>query len=153
MSPISAVGSFKRADSNSDLNAYDTNDFVEQSPSYARPSKIDYSKFKTRLCRHYVNGNQCPYEDRCAFSHGEPFTAAPADARNRAPPPSFTEYQSSGANSPVKGAPPPPPSYLESVLTMNSDDSPTESGPGTPPSYPSRFRYEPYSVAGIIYEH
>jgi len=143
-SPTSAVGSSKsdRSLSNVELGA-DTFEF----PQGGRPAKnsIDYSKFKTKMCRHYLNGYQCPFEDRCAFSHGE----AP---RSRPPPPSFQEYQSSVETSPVKGLPPPPPSYDDSVAVFGSDSPVEPEEINTPPSYPTRFRYEPYSVAGIVFE-
>ena len=144
-SPTSAVGSFKSEHSASNVDlAADAFDFPQVGGRTVKNS-IDYSKFKTKLCRHYLNGFQCPFEDRCAFSHGE----AP---RSRQPPPSFQEYQSSVESSPVKGLPPPPPSYHESVAALGSDSPRDSEEISTPPSYPTRFRYEPYSVVGIIYE-
>ena len=86
---------------------------------------IDYSKFKTKMCRHYAMGQQCPFEDRCAFAHGEQQVAPP----------------------------PPPPSYDLFVThsSANPPESPMDTSSDTPPAYPSRFRYDPYSPSSIIF--
>jgi len=98
------------------------------SPHHNRRPVIDYSKFKTKMCRHYLMGLPCPFEDRCAFAHGND------QIRNQALPP----------------PPPPPPSYHHFIGSV--PESPTESRPDTPPAYPTRFRYEPYSPNGVVYE-
>eukprot|EP01059_Diplonema_ambulator_P026412 TRINITY_DN43700_c0_g1_i1.p1 TRINITY_DN43700_c0_g1~~TRINITY_DN43700_c0_g1_i1.p1 ORF type:complete len:234 (+),score=48.28 TRINITY_DN43700_c0_g1_i1:191-892(+) len=36
-----------------------------------RPSAIDKTKYKTRICRNWQSGNECPYGDRCVFAHGD----------------------------------------------------------------------------------
>eukprot|EP01064_Diplonema_japonicum_P002651 TRINITY_DN1169_c0_g1_i1.p1 TRINITY_DN1169_c0_g1~~TRINITY_DN1169_c0_g1_i1.p1 ORF type:complete len:260 (+),score=86.47 TRINITY_DN1169_c0_g1_i1:157-936(+) len=36
-----------------------------------RSSAIDKTKYKTRLCRNWAGGNECPYGDRCVFAHGD----------------------------------------------------------------------------------
>lgn len=35
-----------------------------------KDSTIDQRKYKTKLCRTWSSGNQCPYGDRCVFAHG-----------------------------------------------------------------------------------
>lgn len=37
---------------------------------HSASNKIDYSKFKTKLCRNFSLGLPCPFGDSCAFSHG-----------------------------------------------------------------------------------
>ena len=34
-------------------------------------SAIDPTKFKTKMCRNWAQGSECPYGDRCVFAHGE----------------------------------------------------------------------------------
>lgn len=82
---------------------------------------VDYTKFRTRLCRNFQAGAACPFGDRCAFSHGE------AEESGRR-----------AAESDV----PPPPSYAEAVQTEAV----------MPPAYPSRFRHDPYSFNGVMFE-
>ena len=109
-------------------------------PVSASPQKavIDYSKFKTKLCRNYLMGIACPFESRCAFAHGPEEQQAARAAAN--------------ACSPTI---PSPPSYTAFISASDSMDDLSGSGatsrPNTPPAYPTRFRYEPYSQAGIIF--
>jgi hypothetical protein len=112
----------------------------------ARNNSIDYSKFKTKMCRNYMLGLRCPFEDRCAFSHG------PIPRSN---------------STLVATPPPPPPTYAESVNETTiadadalptyenflSTESPDGSQPSSPPQYPSKYRYDPYSCQGVIFEN
>jgi hypothetical protein len=115
------------------------------SPLYASPMKgsrntsIDYSKFKTKICRNYMMGLRCPFEDRCAFAHGP-------ISRQQQP-----------------ASPPPPPTYAESVVTdaaapptyanFLATESPDASRPPSPPQYPVKYRYDPYSCNGVVFEN
>eukprot|EP01059_Diplonema_ambulator_P009710 TRINITY_DN1964_c0_g1_i2.p1 TRINITY_DN1964_c0_g1~~TRINITY_DN1964_c0_g1_i2.p1 ORF type:complete len:224 (+),score=62.76 TRINITY_DN1964_c0_g1_i2:56-673(+) len=36
-----------------------------------RSSAIDRSKFKTKLCKNWASGTECPYGARCVFAHGK----------------------------------------------------------------------------------
>eukprot|EP00659_Diplonema_papillatum_P019548 gene19548-30115_t len=44
---------------------------LEFIPQQQASSAIDKNKYKTRLCRNWTNGQECPYGDRCVFAHGE----------------------------------------------------------------------------------
>jgi hypothetical protein len=115
---------------------------VVGSPTTASPSSpsknvIDYSKFKTKLCRNFLMGLPCPFESRCAFAH-----SMEEQAQGRAMAPAI----------------PRPPSYHDFVATASVSeaalsDSQDSSRPSTPPAYPSRFRYDPYTPAGVIFAH
>ena len=37
----------------------------------AKEAKIDATRFKTKLCRHYMESGVCPFQSRCVFSHGQ----------------------------------------------------------------------------------
>lgn len=105
-----------------------------------RNNSIDYSKFKTKMCRNFLMGVPCPFEDRCAFAHG-PLPRGQLEAADEADaPPSYAEAVV------VTAA---PPSYA-SFLTV---DSPDVSRPPSPPQYPAKFRYDPYSCQGVIFEN
>ncbi|KAH9579919.1 E3 ligase [Trypanosoma melophagium] len=82
---------------------------------------VDFSKFRTRMCRNYTMGLACPFGENCAFSHGD---AEPQAARVD------------------EGEMPPPPPYAEAVETELM----------LPPAYPSRFRHDPYSFSGVLFE-
>lgn len=110
-----------------------------ETPTFNSPLKsrqpIDYSKFKTKMCRNYMLGLRCPWEDRCAFSHG------PVAGRNAPPPPPpYSVVADSTAA---------PPSYASFVAS----DSPDGSRPPTPPQYPTKFRYDPYTTQGVVFEN
>ena len=110
------------------------------SPAYT-PMKgrqpIDYSKFKTNMCRNYMLGLRCPFEDRCAFAHG------PIPSRGQAPPP--PSYNSTVIGESLCA----PPSYSAFV----SNESPSDSRPQTPPQYPAKYRYDPYNPQGVVFEN
>jgi hypothetical protein len=115
---------------------FQTPTVYQQGQGNNRRTAIDYSKFKTKMCRHFLMGMQCPFEDRCAFAHGnlEQFrTASPM------------KQQSSSSSSLA------PPSY-STFIGSSMSDSPVDSRPDTPPAYPTRYRFEPYSSSGIVYE-
>jgi len=150
------------------------------SPTSGAPSKrnktssIDSHKYKTKLCRNFIMGVPCPFEDRCVFAHGEDQLVAPSvsgpenHVRDAAPlpPPSYTASITAGAvnfPSPQKrsSAPPPPPTYnmfmreVVSAVAGDTTPSPADTEPSTPPASPpkgARFRYEPYSTTAIVFE-
>lgn len=124
-------------------------------------SAIDYSKFKTKVCRNYLLGIPCPFEDRCAFAHGD--VQSQPQGHREGPPTSTASNNDSCSDHGERGMPPPPPPPAplggSCALPPSYDDfitsgteSPVESRPATPP-YPARYRYEPYSMAGIVYEN
>lgn len=145
-----------------------------------RKPSIDQSKLKTKMCRHYLMGLQCPFEARCAFAHGEeqlvsdrPATHSPVAAASTAL--STASTAPSSIAPPVRGPlfapraptvesmppPPPPPSYHAFVSQSQSmsgagseadNESPRVSRPPSPPAYPTRFRYEPYSHTAIVFQ-
>ena len=74
----------------SDLAAYTSEAQAEQRDE--RPNgAIDRTKYKTKLCRNYVNGQECPYGDRCVFAHGE--------SEKSGPPASSVMYRTTSAAS------------------------------------------------------
>lgn len=83
---------------------------------------VDYTKYRTRRCRNYEMGLVCPFGERCAFSHGE------SEANSM----SMEEAEMMSVL---------PPSYEEATQTGV-----------IPPAYSSRFRYDPYSFTGVMYE-
>ena len=36
-----------------------------------KDAKIDATRFKTKLCRHFAESGVCPFQSRCVFSHGQ----------------------------------------------------------------------------------
>jgi len=99
-----------------------------------RRCSIDVTKYKTKMCRNYMLGLPCPFEDRCAFAHGNG---------------QIRSNRSSNQGSPSKA----PPTYNAFLLATDSPvDSPRSNSPHPPPSYPSRFRFDPYSAQGIVFE-
>ena len=36
-----------------------------------RTGAIDKTKYKTKICRNWANGLECPYGERCVFAHGD----------------------------------------------------------------------------------
>ncbi|CAD2218059.1 zinc finger protein ZFP1 [Angomonas deanei] len=114
--------------------------FSEEDLSLSRKNrnKIDYSKFKTKLCRNYLNGIPCPFEDRCAFAHGETEANAEVQSPVSAIHASFAARKEGSDSFSDSQELPPPPSYEESVQ---------------PPVYPARFRHDPYSsTSAFTYE-
>lgn len=115
-----------------------------ETPTYNSPLKgrhpIDYSKFKTKVCRNYMLGLRCPWEHRCAFSHG-PVSGRNASAGAPPPPPPYSAAATESATA--------PPSYASFVAS----DSPDASRPPTPPHYPTKFRYDPYTTQGVVFEN
>lgn len=103
------------------------------SPSYEETvgslhnAKIDQAKYRTRMCRNYLMGVPCPFESRCVFAHGD------VQLRAQDLPPTYDSLVDSMMNSPTVG-------------------TPDTSRPTTPPSYPTRFRYDPYTAIGIVFE-
>ena len=47
-----------------------TSDFLMTAPEQKRRS-IDAAKYKTKMCRNFVMGIPCPFNEKCAFSHGD----------------------------------------------------------------------------------
>jgi hypothetical protein len=95
-------------------------------PQTPNANRLNPTKYKTRLCRNLMENGYCPFEANCGFAHGD------------------HELRDESVTSPM--SPPPPPSY-DSLY-----GSPVGSRPTTPPpQYPTRFRYEPYSVSGVAY--
>ncbi|RNC31274.1 zinc finger protein ZFP1 [Trypanosoma cruzi] len=90
-------------------------------PRYGRRG-VDYSKFRTRVCRNYSMGITCPFGERCAFSHGEPDKSHVRTEEAELPPP------------------PPYPEGVHAEIML-------------PPAYPSRFRHDPYSFNGVLFEN
>lgn len=133
---------------------------VRRSPG----SRIDYSKFKTKLCRHFVQGSRCPFEDRCAFSHGDGVTEeAPREMiarprtyllareaeRKALDERDLLEGSMETASSSDSYTAPPPPSYdvaVQEDLFVGSDAY------TMPPAYSVRYRYDPYSPTCVMYE-
>eukprot|EP00796_Vickermania_ingenoplastis_P005964 gene5964-4273_t len=122
-------------------------------PSSPQP-RIDYSKYKTKICRHYQFGS-CPFEDRCAFSHGDDASpemspeASPRHPRRVKSESTMIsdehDHQSESTSNSDTSPIPPPPAYEVATLT----DCMME----TLLYYPSRFRYDPYSYDGIRVEN
>lgn len=125
-----------------------------------RSNRIDHTKLKTRMCRNYMNGMPCPFEDRCAFSHSRisgvqsPTSYDMGNKRRlyQTASPRGDDYLAMDSVSESQdscGAIPPPPTYEAAI----SEDQLLRTQEYTkPPAYPSRFRYDPYSYAGIMYE-
>eukprot|EP00796_Vickermania_ingenoplastis_P005966 gene5966-4275_t len=128
------------------------------SNSTKRRAKIDYSKYKTKICRHYQLGS-CPFEDRCAFSHGDdasPEMSPEASPRHPRRVKSESTMISDEHDSPSDNTsncevyvPPPPPAYEVAVMEEMRMSEYTMM-PAT--AYPSRYRYDPYSYSGIRVE-
>ena len=100
-----------------------------------RRAPIDVTKYKTKMCRNFLLGIPCPFEDRCAFAHG-----------NR----QMRSSRASAQPSPLKE----PPSYNQFMKAADSPvDSPRSETPiPPPPGYPSRFRFDPYNTQGVVFE-
>lgn len=197
---------------------------IHRKPQHSVSNKIDYTKFKTKMCRNYAMGLPCPFESRCAFSHGEndvePMTKVPhrvnvateedvedtssstgslaspkarltsgslyshavtAESRrlrhsttdvfssNSSEGASFSSFHRTSASTaaaPGQNAnateflPPPPPSYETALSSMAYEPVGAMAAYGVsakdalaiPPAYPTRFRHDPYSFAGVVYE-
>ncbi|RNF09715.1 zinc finger protein ZFP1 [Trypanosoma rangeli] len=53
---------------------------------------VDYSKFRTRVCRNFSMGIPCPFGERCAFSHGDPeASTVRMEEAELPPPPPYSE--------------------------------------------------------------
>lgn len=130
-----------------------------QSPQPRSSLRIDYTKFRTKMCRHYLQKVPCPFEDRCVFSHGthSPGLSSSSDSpmsSQRRPQKADKSSQSDdsiGSECPSESnsdscAVEQPPEYSAAV----QDDS--ISAMYSPPAYPRRYRYDPYSFTGILYE-
>ena len=122
----------------------------EVMPNSASPRKnaIDYTKFKTKLCRHFLMGLQCPFEDRCAFAHGHTVTTADTESPMISPksataPPAYGSFVD--IESPTDSRPPSPPSYGATAAPAPAYNS--------APEYPSRFRHDPYNGSGVVFGH
>ncbi|CUF25055.1 zinc finger protein, putative [Bodo saltans] len=113
----------------------------------SRNNSIDYSKFKTKVCRNYMLGLRCPFEDRCAFSHGPIPRSNSASVAAPPPPPSYADSVNESAIADADADAPP---TYENFLTTESPDC---SQPPSPPQYPSKYRYDPYSCQGVIFEN
>jgi hypothetical protein len=147
---------------------------------HPRNCRIDYSKYKTRLCRHFVRGMPCPFGDRCVFAHIEEvekmvvkvpasMPASPLDPRMRIYTPETESLPEEDCRSSEccgdcyvrpcsdgqqqqqsSAALPPPPSY---EAALETEKGVTSSESFLPPSYPLRYRFDPYSPQGIAYVH
>mmetsp|Transcript_32427 Transcript_32427/g.37485 ORF Transcript_32427/g.37485 Transcript_32427/m.37485 type:complete len:137 (+) Transcript_32427:76-486(+) len=107
------------------------------SPMYT-PSKAGQGKSSSsvKMCRNFMLGVHCPFEDRCAFSHG-PVVNRRSSTTVPPPPPSYAAT--------VNDA---PPTYTEFIHS----EPVVASRPPTPP-YPAKFRYDPYNRDGVVYAY
>lgn len=37
----------------------------------SQAGKIDYTKYRTKMCRNALMGIECPFRDRCVFAHSD----------------------------------------------------------------------------------
>ncbi|KPI90183.1 zinc finger protein ZFP1 [Leptomonas seymouri] len=128
------------------------NSVVGESSGVRHPinSRIDYTKYKTRLCRHFIRGLSCPFRDRCAFSHGEEIAAMMLKQRASVPssPPESRASADSESQQQSHEQLQPPPSYEASSMFLVRA---TTTEIFLPPSYPRRYRFDPYSPHAIAY--
>jgi hypothetical protein len=56
-----------------ELNLQSTSQLLPSSPNTSTDSKLskDTGKYKTELCRTWVEHNYCPYKEKCRFAHGK----------------------------------------------------------------------------------
>ena len=73
--------------SHSASQSYYYRDYGYCDPYYDRPRKTDRSKYKTELCKNWIEVGICRYENKCQFAHGE-------DELIGRLPPSNTKYKS-----------------------------------------------------------
>ncbi|KPA83265.1 hypothetical protein ABB37_02942 [Leptomonas pyrrhocoris] len=139
-------------------------------------SRIDSTKYKTKLCRHFARGLPCPFGEHCAFSHGEDLATmgpkdltsmptSPLNTKARCYTPETASLTGEDGNSMENSAHfrvrfrslsrshsqqhmQPPPSYEAAVTTA---EGATSSAAVPPPSYPRRYRFDPYSADTIVY--
>lgn len=143
------------------------------SPHRRMTNRIDSTKLKTKMCRNFLLGRPCPFEGNCAFSHDESELVEPQSPTSpqsafRKRPSNRSAFYSkedtvatverellhgdvvseSNSNSGnfAAGA---PPSYREAVQddVVNVQDE-----YALPPAYPTRYRNDPYSYTGVLYE-
>lgn len=135
---------------------------------------IDPAKYKTRLCTAYIMGMHCTFGSRCAFAHGNG-ELRHAHSPSLPPPPSYQEavhppqtQPSAGPSSPLHSRPQTPRSANPTVTAGDALMSPSKvMHPRNPNSLPAspvtqqeggfpvtghRFRNEPYSPTGFVYQ-
>lgn len=161
------------------LSRDDGNEHMLRHSSSGSNSRIDYTKYKTRLCRHFLRGKPCPFRERCVFAHAEEVEklgqmkeaawtlASPLDfkARSYTPETESLTGEDGGNSADSTGdfrvrSPsdtakaevdmPPPPSYEAALVTEEGVTAPEDF---LPPTYPRRYRFNPYSKQGITYEY
>ncbi|CCW61612.1 unnamed protein product [Phytomonas sp. EM1] len=144
-----------------------------------RVQRIDTTKLKTKVCRNYAHGLPCPFEHRCAFSHGETAIHSPTTGEAEAFSPNHgrkaslttreedgcaptatamrrvesggteLDVASSDVNSDSISLPPPPPAY---EIAIQEDLAAMVDESSLPPAYPTRYRFDPYSYSSVRYE-
>ncbi|CCW68089.1 unnamed protein product [Phytomonas sp. Hart1] len=156
--------------------------YTESPADYAggsrrRAQRIDPTKLKTKVCRNYALGLPCPFEQRCAFSHGDAATRSPTTGDAEAFSPnhgrraSFTtrdddacvptttamrrvesdsaELDASSSDGVSDSAGMPPPAY---EIAIQEDMVGLVDEHALPPAYPTRYRFDPYSYSSVRYE-
>mmetsp|Transcript_10664 Transcript_10664/g.12225 ORF Transcript_10664/g.12225 Transcript_10664/m.12225 type:complete len:210 (+) Transcript_10664:146-775(+) len=143
---------------------------------------IDPAKYKTRMCQAFMLGSACAFGSRCAFAHGpqELRQSIPQAPPPPPPPPSYhqalhqsavpQDYSgSAGPSSPLHSRPQTPRGTVqtfpqtETVLSPGRNpvvhprnslpSSPVTAGDQAYPTFPAnRFRNEPYSPTGFVYQ-
>lgn len=54
-----------------DLEKHQNRPLFHKSISFERTKKIDYRKYKTEICRTWLEKGFCPYGSKCLFAHGK----------------------------------------------------------------------------------
>lgn len=129
-------------------------------------SAIDYGKYRTKLCRNFMMGAPCPFENRCVFAHGEDQLARPGefDPRTAASSTSMysAEFPSVGSGyfanaSSDDETPMSPPTYESFIASANGflgePASPIDGSDPATPIAPVSFRHDPYRPEGVVFKY